>query len=694
MLNDYPFTSHTILYFQHVLHTDIPIIDIINIIKKHNIICYFTIHDFTVFTNNLNIYSSGVYSAYLSNSVIHEDIQTLFTLSTVLYPSMFVKKEIETHYDVPHSILVPHIDEQTNRIHTHTIYPIRNNTIHIMIPTMITEYKGRELYSYLFNHMTMYEWNNIRYRIQYVMFKYNNIEKEPFFISVRGNHHVTILDEYREKELYSIIAKYNVQMLLYLNKWGETFSYALTKGLNSGLPMVYSNIGAFTERIPSMKHYFPIEPQPDTGLIATTDIIPAITRALDYILTQGPTESPREYYLDIPSFYYHTMNRHILDYLDAEYSTHRENYEKILEIVQPYAIYFPQFHEIDENNATFYKGFSDMKNLYLAKQQNDDIQTPLHGLLGYYNLKYNKDIIDTQVLLAKSYGFKGFGIYYYWFATNSITNKHKVFESVIDAFFEKPFEGFDVFFVYANESWSNNPSFNNSANFHRIANDFTEENIDRFISDTLPYFHHPNYRKIDNKPVLFIHHPWEISGAQLDRMYHKLHKACIEHQFSGIHFVVNSMNSYHPAYTNYFHHCAHKSYLASTFMSLHNNRNTLDYDNYIHKFLGSTKEEQQSEIKSCFTNFNNCVRLLKRVNATTLYTYTANSTIERFASFLRHQFQHYTSKRGHHGVSDIHKIMLFNAWNEWGEQMVIEPSNELGFMYLKTIQTELYKLIK
>jgi hypothetical protein len=209
----------------------------------------------------------------------------------------------------------------------------------------------------------------------------------------------------------------------------------------------------------------------------------------------------------------------------------------------------------------------------------------------------------------------------------------------------------------------------------------------------MPYFHHPNYRKIDNKPVFFIHHPWEFTGAQLDMMYHKLHRACINHYFDGIHFVVNSMNSYHSNYTNYFHHCAHKSYLASMFMTHHNNRNTLDYDNYIHKFIGNTKDEQQSEIKSCFTNFNNCVRLLKRDNATVFYTYTANGTIERFASFLRHQFKHYTSKYNRHGISDIDKIMLFNAWNEWGEQMVIEPSNELGFMYLKTIQNELHNII-
>ena len=30
--------------------------------------------------------------------------------------------------------------------------------------------------------------------------------------------------------------------------------------------------------------------------------------------------------------------------------------------------------------------------------------------------------------------------------------------------------------------------------------------------------------------------------------------------------------------------------------------------------------------------------------------------------------------------------MLINAWNEWGEKMTIEPSNEYGFYYLNLIK--------
>lgn len=32
-------------------------------------------------------------------------------------------------------------------------------------------------------------------------------------------------------------------------------------------------------------------------------------------------------------------------------------------------------------------------------------------------------------------------------------------------------------------------------------------------------------------------------------------------------------------------------------------------------------------------------------------------------------------------------ILLFNAWNEWGEKMTLEPSNEYGYFNLNLLQS-------
>ena len=37
-------------------------------------------------------------------------------------------------------------------------------------------------------------------------------------------------------------------------------------------------------------------------------------------------------------------------------------------------------------------------------------------------------------------------------------------------------------------------------------------------------------------------------------------------------------------------------------------------------------------------------------------------------------------------TDDINKILLINSWNEWGEQMEIEPSNEKETYYIDLIK--------
>ena len=45
-------------------------------------------------------------------------------------------------------------------------------------------------------------------------------------------------------------------------------------------------------------------------------------------------------------------------------------------------------------------------------------------------------------------------------------------------------------------------------------------------------------------------------------------------------------------------------------------------------------------------------------------------------------------------VSELNKILLINAWNEWGEKMNIEPSNEKNDLYLSVIKNNLIKMFE
>ena len=56
--------------------------------------------------------------------------------------------------------------------------------------------------------------------------------------------------------------------------------------------------------------------------------------------------------------------------------------------------------------------------------------------------------------------------------------------------------------------------------------------------------------------------------------------------------------------------------------------------------------------------------------------------ISAIKKYFYKTIQHYSFKN-----SGIDKILLINSWNEWGEQMAIEPSNEKGNYLLELIKS-------
>jgi hypothetical protein len=99
----------------------------------------------------------------------------------------------------------------------------------------MTETKGKESVEYLKKNFTSYK----GFKINYLIIN----DKIP---------------PYHENEFFQITKKYNFHGLFYLNKWGETWCYCLTKGLASGLPILYNNYGSFKERIPQQENYFKV----------------------------------------------------------------------------------------------------------------------------------------------------------------------------------------------------------------------------------------------------------------------------------------------------------------------------------------------------------------------------------------------------------------------------------------------------
>ena len=377
-------------------------------------------------------------------------------------------------------------------------------------------------------------------------------------------------------------------------------------------------------------------------------------------------KSSPEFYKKIFSIDYGTI-------LNDKYNKNKESYKRLFDLVEPYAIYFPQFHSLKENNKTFYDGYHDMINLQQAKKSDKTIETPLKNYFGYYNLKKDSGIIEKQILTAKSYGFKGFGIYYYWFSHNTVTGNNMLMKDVIDKFFKNKISDFDVFFIYANENWTGNSAFNQNKTDDTIKNEYSEKEITRNFYNLLKYFKHYNYKKIKNKPVLFIHHPWMMTPDELKLFYCVGDEMMKKNGFSGLELILNGSKGNYGEYKNYSHHSDYKN--ISNFKTIENGLMHIDYKKYVDIFVPSTLS-RSNNIQTIFYNFNNIVRYFNHKDRQNIITKTKNNNIELFKKFLNLQLETYNSS------DKVGKIFLVNSWNEWGEQMAIEPSSESGFKLL------------
>jgi hypothetical protein len=333
-----------------------------------------------------------------------------------------------------------------------------------------------------------------------------------------------------------------------------------------------------------------------------------------------------------------------------------------------YAVYFPQFHEIPENNINFYDKYTDMQNLKFLKV--DDKDTPNYQELNIknldeYDLLKNDMLIETQLKLLSKYNIDGFAIYYYWFSENSITNKKKIMFDVHEKFLAMKPTNKKIFFIWANENWSDNPAFSNSN--HIIKNYYND--IEEHCNELILSFKNDNYLKIENKPVFYIHHTWYISKEKLNEFRKCISSLCVINGFDGIELRYNSMNTSLEELNNNkeLYYNFHPNYKKNKSIFKEGTYTKLDYEKYVNKDVLCN-----SEVDTLFFDFDNRSRLCKP-DKLNLSTICVNNTEENCIKYLN------KIKR-----SDT-RLLLINAWNEWGEKLHIEPSERKGSYYLNLI---------
>lgn len=362
------------------------------------------------------------------------------------------------------------------------------------------------------------------------------------------------------------------------------------------------------------------------------------------------------------------------------------------------AMYLPQYHETDDNNRWWGKGFTDWTSVKTSEKLYKNHRQPrIPKDENYYDLT-DVNTIKWQVGLAKKYGIYGFGIYHYWFSTEKQTLT-KPAEIILE---QKEID-IPFFFAWDNNSWIRSWSrykHNTNAWSPKVDNSLKEDRKDNGILAELDYgnekdwelhfnylnrfFSDERYIKIDNKPLLVI---WNYTNKKkLKKMCEYWKVLAVEKGYSGL-FLMNRFNPY----VSLAGFDALMTY--EPMFSAWQNKNI------VNRIINKIKEKFIKDIKLTYFDYDkvwkSIIRNAKKnakknilYGAFVSYDDTPRRGIQgkvingdspaKFEKYLRELIQ-ISEKQGK-------EFIFLTAWNEWGEGAYLEPDIDNGFEFLEAVK--------
>lgn len=345
------------------------------------------------------------------------------------------------------------------------------------------------------------------------------------------------------------------------------------------------------------------------------------------------------------------------------------------------AMYLPQFHEVEENNQWWGKGFTEWHAVKRAEKLFNTHEQPKYPLNeNYYDL-LEKETMEWQADLMRKYGVDGICFYHYWFK-----DEKKILEKPAENLLQWSDIDIPFCFSWANESWVRTWAKLSGSNawaskFEPIDADKeksvllqqdygTEENWRRHFDYLLPFFRDSRYIKKDNAPVFMIYKPNDIMC--LKKMHLKWDEWAREEGFNGIHLIGARCNqdSQNNVEADYLHEPLNTMTRMRGTISATEKPLKLDYDDVWNALLACEVQNDKTYL-GAFTGYDDTPR--HGMNGAVVYGGTAEKFKRYFAELL--------AKSAVYG-SDI---VFVNAWNEWGEGMYLEPDQKERYAYLEAV---------
>ncbi|MBP3300552.1 MAG: glycoside hydrolase family 99-like domain-containing protein [Clostridia bacterium] len=350
-----------------------------------------------------------------------------------------------------------------------------------------------------------------------------------------------------------------------------------------------------------------------------------------------------------------------------------------------FAFYLPQFHEVKENNEWWGKGFTEWTHVKAAKPlYKSHVQPIVPQRNNYYDLM-NKETVLWQTDLMKQYGVDGFVYYHYYFCGQKLLEKPAE-NLLMWQDIDQPF-----FFCWANHTWYQ--AKNGEKKVLREQTYGLPADWETHFQYLLPFFKDVRYEKKDNKPVFMIYNPF---FEEKKEMMDYFDRRCKEEGFSGIYIIETFADSSKPENYEIFR----------------NNLCVQTEKSFIREPSYSTCIENRKRKYSPLRIWRAVVRRLaqrgfvrwvNRYSGNRLYHTMRTQSLRgddlchgAFFSWdntPRHGARGYVitppSKKQFMRYADSvreDEYVFINAWNEWAEGMILEPTEHEGTRYLEWIR--------
>jgi hypothetical protein len=364
------------------------------------------------------------------------------------------------------------------------------------------------------------------------------------------------------------------------------------------------------------------------------------------------------------------------------------------------AFYFPQFHEIPENNEWWGKGFTDWKLVKEAKPLYEGHNQPRIPINEDYYNPCEKETLKKQAELAKKYGIEGFMFYHYWF------DGKLYLEKPMEVFLSNPDIDISFCVTWANESWTRSwvgkPEIFLQKQLHTNDKNIWESHFNYL----LPFFKDPRAIKIEDKPVFLIYQPFLINNSK--EMIDFWTELAIKNGLNGLYFIAiknhdfqtteflgyyDAIMKFQPreAYTSkgfqeynaasrfqFLRRLPHIFQLYLTKLNQKLSKHKIYDSNILWKiilensFINEFKQTKLKVFESAFFEWDNTPRYKKKSKIFT------GLSFEQKKNNLKILMQN--------AVKNNSPYVFFNAWNEWSESAYLEPDKKHGYAHLDIIK--------